>query len=106
MKKNLLLSLPYFHQNEKKILSNKHREKWTNSRTQNGVMPKTMYGMSRCVLSHTLFLLDYRKTWPKMEPWPKVDVLPCMFFNGPLMVNIDIVIVDANQGHKYISFSF
>ncbi len=23
-----------------------------------------------------LFLLDYRKTWPKMEPWPKVDVLP------------------------------
>ncbi len=28
------------------------------------------------VLSHTLFLLDYRKTWPKMEPWPKVDFLP------------------------------
>ncbi len=28
------------------------------------------------VLSYSLFLLDYRKTWPKMEPWPKVDVLP------------------------------
>ncbi len=23
-----------------------------------------------------LLQLDYRKTWPKMEPWPKVDVLP------------------------------
>ncbi len=23
-----------------------------------------------------LFLLDYRKTCPKSEPWPKVDVLP------------------------------
>ncbi len=28
------------------------------------------------ILSHTLFLLEYRKTWIKMEPWPKVDVLP------------------------------
>ncbi len=28
------------------------------------------------VVSHKLFLLHYRKTWPKMEPWPKVDVLP------------------------------
>ncbi len=28
------------------------------------------------VLSHILFLLDYGKTWPKMEPSSKVDVLP------------------------------
>ncbi len=28
------------------------------------------------VLSHKLFLLDYRKTWTKMEPRPKVNVLP------------------------------
>ncbi len=28
------------------------------------------------ILSHTLFLLDYRKTWPKMEAWQKVNVLP------------------------------
>ncbi len=34
------------------------------------------------VLSHTLFLLDYRKTWPKMEPWPKVDVLPYFLFQN------------------------
>ncbi len=34
------------------------------------------------VLSHTLFLLDYRKTWAKIEPWPKVDVLPYIVLLG------------------------
>ncbi len=28
------------------------------------------------VLSHGLFLLDYHKTWPKMEAWSEVDFLP------------------------------
>ncbi len=32
------------------------------------------------VLSRTLFQLDYRKTWPKMEPWPKVAVLPFIIY--------------------------
>ncbi len=35
----------------KKNLSNKHWEKWTNSRARNGVVPETMYGMSRCYLT-------------------------------------------------------
>ncbi len=40
------------------------------------VLTATVEKIELHVLSHTLFLLDYRKTWPKMEPWPKVDVLP------------------------------
>ncbi len=38
------------------------------------VMTASVKKIQLPVLSHTLFLLDYRKTWPKMEPWPKVDV--------------------------------
>ncbi len=33
------------------------------------------------LLLHVLFLLDYQKTWPKMEPWPKVEVLLCIYIN-------------------------
>ncbi len=58
MKKKLLLSLPYFRQNKKKILSNKHWEKWTNSRTRNGIVSETMYDMFRCI--HQWYL---KKIW-------------------------------------------
>ncbi len=54
-KKKLLLSLPYSRQYKKKILSNKHWEKWTKSRAWNGVVPETMYGMSRCIWN-TLYI--------------------------------------------------
>ncbi len=47
-KKNYSFHCPTFAKMKKKILSNKHWEKWTNSRARNGVMPETMYGMSQC----------------------------------------------------------
>ncbi len=36
----------------------------------------------------------------------KFKLIQSMVFNGPLIVNIDIVIVYANQWHKHISLSF
>ncbi len=47
--------MPYSRQNEKKILSNKHWEKWTNSRARNGVVPETMCGISRCYRARFVF---------------------------------------------------
>ncbi len=57
------------------------------------------------IFSHTLFLLDYRKTSPKMEPWPEVYVLPSLHFDHLSISNFSKILpVHIQNASEVTSF--
>ncbi len=116
MKKKLLLSLPYCRQNEKKILSNKHWEKSTNSRARNGVMPETMYGMSRCgsttvLLKQNILHLNRENYAAHFGHTVHFRAAPCLLTGnalpaGPFICNFYSVCSIPKIKYPYTSASF